>query len=54
MQDKYQKVSSQGIFKKFRDAAKTWLQTGKQMTVQWIPDHTGIEGNEIADKEAKK
>lgn len=24
------------------------------MTVQWIPGHTGIEGNEIADNEAKK
>ena len=24
------------------------------MTVQWIAGHTGIEGNEIADKEAKK
>lgn len=24
------------------------------MTVQWIPRHTGIEGNEIADKEARK
>ncbi len=28
------KGSSQGVFRKFRDAAKTWLQTGKQMTVQ--------------------
>lgn len=24
------------------------------MTVQWIRGHTGIEGNEIADNEAKK
>ena len=32
----------------------TWLQTGKRMTVQWIPRHTGIEVNEIADKEARK
>lgn len=27
------KGSSQGVFKKFRDAAKTWLQIGKRMTV---------------------
>ncbi len=43
---------NQRVFRKFRDAAKTWLQTGKQMTVQWIPGHTEIEENEIADKEA--
>lgn len=24
------------------------------MTVQWIPSHAGIEGNELADKEAEK
>ncbi len=28
------KDSSQGVFRKLRDAAKTWLQTGKQMIVQ--------------------
>ncbi len=48
------KGSSQGVFRKFKDAAKTWLQTGKRMTVQWILDHPRIEGNEIADKKAKK
>lgn len=40
--------------KQFRSAAESWIQTGKRITVQWIPRHTGIEGNEIADKKAKK
>lgn len=48
------KGSSQAAFKKFRDIAKIWLQSGKRLTVQWIPAHTGILGNEIADREAKK
>ncbi len=30
------------------------LRTGKKLTVQWISAHTGIEGNEIADKETKR
>lgn len=46
--------SSQNTFKQFRDLAKGWIQTGKRMSIQWIPGHTGIEGNEIADGEAKK
>ena len=46
--------SCQDNFKQFRNLAKEWLQTGKEMTVQWIPSHAGIEGNEMADKEAKK
>ena len=48
------KGSSQVAFKKFRDVAKIWLQTRKKLTVQWIPAHTEILGNEIADREAKK
>ncbi len=47
--------SSQATFVKFRELAKTWLaKEGKTLTVQWIPGHEGIEGNEIADEEARK
>ncbi len=48
------KGSSQATFRKFKDAANSWLQSGEKMTVQWIPSPTGIEGNKIADREAKK
>ena len=48
------KGSSHAAFKKFRFASKGWLHTGKRLTVQWIPAHTGIERNEIAEKEAKR
>ena len=48
------KSSSQNVFRQFRDLAEGWLQTGKELTVQWIPGHTGIEGNELANQEAKK
>lgn len=34
--------------------AKERLQTGKGVIVQWILSHAGIEGNELADKEAEK
>ena len=46
--------SSQSTFIKFRELAKTWLaKEGKTITVQWIPGHEGIRGNEIADTEAR-
>lgn len=45
--------SSQSVFKRFRDNAKWWLRSGKRLTVQWIPSHSGIIGNEIADLEAR-
>ena len=48
------KGSSQKVLRQFRDLAEGWLQTGKELSVQWIPGHTGIEGNELADQEAKK
>ena len=41
--------SSQSTFERFRKCAKWWLKSGKRLTVQWIPGHAGILGNEIAD-----
>lgn len=47
--------SSQATFVKFRELVKTWLaKEGKTLTVQWVPGHEGIEGNKIADEEARK
>ena len=46
--------SSQQAFKQFRDLAKNWSQTGKKLTVQWIPSRARIEGNKLAVQEAKK
>ncbi len=30
------------------------FNAGKELTVQYIPGHAGIKGNELADQEAKK
>ena len=46
--------SSPKAFRQFRDLAKDWLQTGKELTVQWVPGYAGIERNELANQEAKK
>ena len=51
---KIPKGSSQKAFRQFRDLAKGWLQTGKELTVQWIPGHAEIEGNILANQEANK
>ncbi len=48
------KSCSQKAFRQFRDLAEGWLQTGKELTAQWVPGHAGIEGNELANQEAKK
>lgn len=48
------KGSSQANFLRFRELEKAWLNTGKRLSVQWIPSHVGIEGNKLADKEAKR
>ena len=46
--------SSQAAFIRFREGVKSWLQKGKKVSVQWVPSHMGIIGNEKADQEAKK
>src|SRR4029077_10791816 len=35
-------------------AAQTIRNRGQKVTVQWVPGHSGIEGNERADQAAKR
>ena len=49
-----QLANSQNTFKQFRYLAKAWIQTGKRMSIEWIPGNAGIEENKIADGKAKK
>ena len=46
--------SSQARFARFKEAARHWVQHGRRITVQWVPSHMGIQGNEKADIEAKR
>lgn len=46
--------SSQAGFARFQEAARHWIWQGSRITVQWVPSHMGIKGNEKADMEAKK
>ncbi len=48
------KSSSQKIFRRFKNLAENWLQTGKELTFQFIFGHTRIEGNKLAGQEGKK
>ncbi len=48
------KSTSQKIFRQFKDLAKDWLQTGEELSFQYILGHTGIEGNRLADQKVKK
>lgn len=46
--------SRQDGFRKFKQLTENWLSKGKKVSVQWVPAHMGIKGNDIADAEAKR
>ena len=46
--------SSQDGFRKFKQIAENWLSIGRKISVQWVPAHMGIKGNDIVDAEAKR
>lgn len=54
-------TSSQEIFIDALEAVKIWKSRSRlphisegEIKVRWVPSHAGIEGNELADAEAKK
>ena len=46
--------SSQDGFRKFKQVTEDWLSTERKTSVQWVPAHMGIKGNNITDAEAKR
>lgn len=48
------KGSSQAGFARFKEGSPTLGPAKKMITVQWVPSHVGIQGNEEADIKAKK
>lgn len=46
--------SGQDGHRRFNQIAENWLSTGGKSSVQWIPAHLSIQGNNIADGEAKR
>jgi ribonuclease HI len=47
-------TSAQNIFQRLLQACDTLASRGRDVRFQWIPAHRGTEGNEMADKKAKK
>ncbi|KAI1003978.1 hypothetical protein K3495_g4231 [Podosphaera aphanis] len=54
-------MSAQTIFLEAIEVAKAWKARTRlphtlagDITIRWVPSHAGIEGNELADLEAKK
>lgn len=48
------KSSNQSAFRQFKDLAKGWLQTSKELIIQWIPGYAKYEKNKLANQKAKK
>jgi ribonuclease HI len=44
----------QGLAIQAHKAAQTLTTRGRQVTIQWVPSHRGIDGNEKADQAAKR
>src|SRR5271163_3164847 len=46
-------IKPEGL-QEFQEMATTWIEGGRELLIHWTPGHTGIPGNERADKLAKE